>query len=611
MVTPVFSEHEVNPAEFNPAGLVPGPRFFSAAAERLLGLHRIGSIYSGLSKRKSTRAFLDDALDALDISCSVSDHELERIPKQGPVVVISNHPFGAIDGLLLSFVLLRIRPDVKVMANYLLSKVPELQPLFISVDPFGTKNAVKKNVKPMRETIQFLRDGGLVSIFPAGEVSHVHLKQRTITDPEWSMYVGRLVKKTESTVVPVFFEGNNSLIFHLLGLFYPMLRTLMLPREMLRKTHREIVMKIGQPIPPKRLVKISQNEELIRYLRFRTYVLGRQDRKDRPTLHLLSSNKKNRMSTPVISPESPGRMAEELDLLPREQKLIEHGRFSVFHAKSHQIPRIIREIGRLREITFRAEQEGTGRDSDIDRFDMHYTHLVLWDHREQQVIGSYRLGLTDQIFFRYGIRGLYTNSLFDYGVRFLEQIGPAIELGRSFVRREYQKTYQSLMLLWRGIARYVYLNPQYKVLFGPVSISKRYQPVSRHLMASFLRERYQTRELRTLVKPRNPLRGRKTIRPSEVKACVGLFQDLGELSEVISEIEGDRKGVPILLKQYLKLGGLVLGLNVDPHFNDVLDALILVDLTASDRSFVERFLGKEETAFFCRYHQARLMVNDG
>jgi putative hemolysin len=305
-----------------------------------------------------------------------------------------------------------------------------------------------------------------------------------------------------------------------------------------------------------------------------------------------------------LAPEVPRTLLKaEIEALPAEQHLLEGGHFLVRYARAAQIPWCLQEIGRLREKTFRAAGEGTGRAADIDLFDAYYLHLILWDTQAEAIAGSYRMGLADEIVARYGRRGLYTQSLFRYGNRLLECLNPAIELGRSFVRAEYQRSFSALMLLWRGIGRFVLRSPQYAVLFGPVSISNSYAPLSRQLMVDYLSANNVETGLARHVRPRHPFRGMKSSLWDEVEPAD--LKDIEELSRAVAQIERDNKGVPILLKQYLRLGGRLLGFNTDEQFGDALDGLIMVDLRASEPRLLARYvMGEEGAAAFLAWHGA-------
>jgi len=303
----------------------------------------------------------------------------------------------------------------------------------------------------------------------------------------------------------------------------------------------------------------------------------------------------------AVIDEVPGpALKSEIDALPSDQRLVDRGRFQVYCARAGQIPRTLQEIGRLRELTFRAVGEGTGRCFDLDPFDAFYLHLFVWDTHAAAIAGAYRLGLVDEILARHGKGGLYTHSLFKYRTRLLDALNPAIEVGRSFVRAEYQRSFAPLLLLWSGIGRFVERSPQYAVLFGAVSISGRYAPASRRLIVEYLSAYRADTRLTSQVRPRRPFRD--GIRTSTPDGGIPAPRSLEELSQQIAQIEPDRKGVPVLLRQYLQLGGRLLGFNLDRDFADTLDGLIMVDVRQVDGAVLERYMGERGAAAFRAYH---------
>lgn len=301
----------------------------------------------------------------------------------------------------------------------------------------------------------------------------------------------------------------------------------------------------------------------------------------------------------VIDEAPRATLEAEIGALPPDQRLVERGRFHVYCARAGQIPRTLQEIGRLRELTFRAVGEGTGRGTDVDLFDAFYLHLFVWDAHAGSLVGAYRLGLVDEILARHGKRGLYTHSLFKYRTRMLESLSPAIELGRSFVRVEYQRSFAPLLLLWAGIGRFIERSPRYAVLFGPVSISARYAPASRRLIVEYLSAHRADTGLAREVRPRRPFRAGVSAPAPNASAAPGSVE---ELSRRIAEIEPDGKGVPVLLRHYLELGGRLLGFNLDPDFSDTLDGLIMVDLREVEEAVMVRYMGKRGVASFRAYH---------
>ena len=289
----------------------------------------------------------------------------------------------------------------------------------------------------------------------------------------------------------------------------------------------------------------------------------------------------------------------EIDRLPTSQRLIDSGSFQVYWSHATQARGVLQEIGRLRELTFRAVGEGSGKSLDIDSFDAYYLHMFVWDAQASAIVGAYRLGLVRDILSQRGKRGLYTHSLFKYGPRVLDRLRPAIELGRSFVRADYQRSFAPMLLLWRGIARFIDASPQYAVLFGPVSISNRYSRTSRELMAEYLSAHLAEPSMARYVRPRRPFLYQRRL-SSELGSSFP--RSLEELSQMIAQIEPDQKGIPILLRQYLRLGGRIIAFNVDTAFGNVLDGLMVVDLRQLDPAVLERYMGRPAMVAFRAYH---------
>jgi putative hemolysin len=530
-------------------------------------------------------------LQALEIRFETAQADFERIPRQGKTIVVANHPFGIVEGLILAVVLESVRSDYKIVANSMLSGLRGLSQSIIPVNPFETQEANVSNRRPLRACLEWLANSGVLAIFPAGEVAHLQWIEHSITDPAWKPTAARLALKTQSPVVPVFFEGANSLSFHLAGTLHPHLRTISLIREFHKLRGRTIPVRIGQAIPANLLSSYGDPDRATEYLRSRTFFLSNRPRP--ASVHPLPTTQPARVTT--IDPPAPERLlAEEVAALPADCELSRSGDFSVFLASAPQIPRLLPEIGRRRELAFRLVGEGTGKEIDLDRFDNHYYHLFLWNRADSCLAGAYRLALTTEVLERFGIRGLYTSTLFRFHAEFFERLGPAIEMGRSFVSPEYQKSYAPLLLLWKGITRFIERHPEAAVLFGAVSISRDYRAASRRLMATYLSKR-AAHELARLVAPRMPFRSRET---AAIKRLALVAANIEDISLSIADIEPDGKGIPVLVRQYLKAGGKLLAFNVDPQFSDALDALLLADLRSAPPAIIERCLGKADAKTF-------------
>ena len=570
------------------------PAPLESVLERLLVLDRFNQLYEQVRRGPGEHSFAGRFLEAMHVCPAVSEMDLRCVPKDGPVVAVANHPFGLMEGALLAALLGAIRPDVKILANRFLETLAEARKYCIFVDPFGGDRAVRANLGGLKSAIAWLKQGGLLGVFPAGEVAHLDLRERAVIDPEWNHNIARLIRLTGATVLPIFFVGANSALFQLLGFLHPRVRTALLAHELLNKHNRTIELRIGKPIDPAKLLSIRDDVAMIRYLRQRTYLLqNREAPKPAPRF--------------TAEPRTTGvlldLLAAEVSGLGPDRMLVESEQFQVLLGRAGEMPNVLKEIGRLREIAFRQVGEGSGKPVDLDSFDRYYWHLFVWNRAAHEVVSAYRLGPSDEIVPRMGDRGLYTRQLFDWKPSFLDRIHPALELGRSFVRLEYQKTFAPLLLLWRGIGQFLVRHPRYRVLFGPVSISADYTRTSRQLMVKFLNTYYQSSDLAPLVRARNPFRVEPSRQTHELVNTT--VWDIEELSTLIADIEIDRKGVPVLLRQYLKLGGELVAFNVDPNFANALDGLIVVDLHKTDVRVLARYMGAEGAAAFLKQPKSR------
>lgn len=572
--------------------MMPAPGL--SALEKFLFVNPLRQVYSRVRQPESSD-ILEKLLSEMRIQVRVTPEDLVRIPQTGAALVVANHPFGILDGAVLGALLTRIRKDVKMLTNYLVGAVEELRDLCIYLDPFAGASSHRVNASGLRHAVAHLKSGGLLVMFPAGEVSHWQFRHGEVTDPEWSAAAARLVRLTGAPVVPMLFAGRNSVSYHVLGAVHPRLRTIQLPREFLNKAGKEIGLRIGTPVPAEKLCRIHNDLQATNYLRWRTYLLRR--REQAAPLPQPAHRMQN-----VLPPTNREVVIAEIESLGAESELDESRDFRVLVADAGRIPRTMIEIGRQRELAFREAGEGTGNEIDLDRFDTHYKHLILWHKKDAQVAGGYRFASTQEVLATRGLQGLYTTTLFWIDPILFERTGPALELGRSFIRCEYQKQYAALLMLWRGIARYLARHPETAVLFGPVSVSSTYNRTSRELLFQFFQSQ-RGNPLSQWIRPKRPFRSRPL--PDWQLRAIRYLLDVEEMSSSISEIESDGKGVPVLMRQYLKIGGELLAFNVDKNFSDVLDGLILVDLRKTDPARLETYMGREGVASFLDYHASK------
>ncbi len=560
-----------------PSNRLPAP--FASAVNRFLKIDELERLYE---RSRSDKPLAGEMLRELNVTVQVSGKDVARIPKKGAVIAVSNHPFGLLDGVILTDLLTNIRSDVRILTNGMLGQVAELAKVCIFIDPFDRPENRTANGRALREALTHVRRGGMLLIFPAGEVSHFDPKGGAIRDPEWRETAARLVRMTKARVVPIFVRGTNSLPFQVLGMVHPRLRTAALPGEFLNKRGQAVEVRIGNVIEPTRMEAFATEAEAIGYLRRRSEWLARRGERE-PRRHARFAE--------VAAPEGAECLRAEVERLPALCRVGSAGELEVYAAEAQQIPRVLREIGRLREVTFRAVVEGTGRALDLDRFDQYYLHVFVWHRERGEVVGAYRVGDVPRILLRYGVEGLYTNTQFRYDSRFFRRLGPALELGRSFVRAEYQRQFLPLALLWRGICGWIARRPEYATLIGAVSVSGQYSRSSRELIAAYFEGRRQAGD----VKPRRPLRGKV--------AAGAMPQGIEELSDWVSDVETDGKGLPILVKQYVKLGGQILTFSVDPDFGNTLDGFVKMDLRFAPAEALGKYMGKEGAAAFFAWHR--------
>ena len=536
----------------------------------------------------------------------------DALPASGPLVVVANHPSGGLDGLAAISLIRRARRDLKVLANSELRQLEGLAPLVIPLDPFGSKAARQANSSSLRAAMRWVKGGGALLIFPAGEVSHFSLRRFSITDSDWHTTAARIVRHAGAAVSPMYFAGRNSVLFQIAGLVHPMLRTLLLPSELARREGSLLDVRFGAALAPKAFAAHKTDAELIEHLRIKTYLLANarasapSPGQQHPAAAVGAAEE--RALAPIIDAVPAEVLAAEIASLPTSMTLLTSGDQQVICAPAKSIPNALRELGRLREVSFRAVGEGTGRSADLDSFDDYYEHLFVWSRSRREIIGAYRLGRVDQIRRRLGTAGLYSATLFDFREPFLTLLGSALELGRSFVRIEHQRSFAALLLLWKGIGEYIGRYPRYARLIGPVSISDSYSSVSKELLVRFLKARNFDYFGAALVKPRSPFRPGKALRSLGLN--IARLEDLDALSMRVADLEADRKGVPVLLRQYLKLGGRLLGFNVDAHFNDAIDCLLVIDLRHTDVRMLRKYMSNEALARFAGAHRKHLALDD-
>lgn len=535
----------------------------------LLGITRVNKLYSRISQHYG-RDFSSALLADLQIKYEILPKELEYIPQEGPFIVVSNHPYGAIDGVVLIDIFSAARPDTKFLTNFVLSLIPNLKDFFYPVNPFTEKPGLAPSFSGLRMATETLKSGGALCLFPAGEVATTY-GTSIVQDKEWQPSILKLIKNAEVQVLPVYVHGTNSRFFHWLGKIHPILRTLRLPCEMLNKRGQTVQVRIGKPITVNELAEYKDIKQLGGYLRSRVYALE-------GNVLLKVIHPEEVYSTPIALPRNRRALIKEINSLPKDKHLFTTGNYSCFLTDSKSIPLTMYELGRKREEAFRAVGEGTKTPLDIDIYDEYYQHLILWDKQKGKIVGAYRLGYGDQILKTKGIKGFYTRSLFDYDPEFHQYLSKSIELGRSFVTLEYQKEALPLMLLIKGLLYSVLNKPDVRYLIGPVSISSWYPKFYRSLMIEYLKKNHSVENLDKMMKPKNPFFPNFHRCNPDMLLSGSRVDSVEKFDRYLLKLSDGEYRLPTLVKKYLKINARIISFNVDPDFNYCVDGLVFMDI---------------------------------
>jgi putative hemolysin len=545
--------------------------------------------------------FLDSILDEFKIKFEIPEEDLKRLPKEGAYITVSNHPLGGIDGILLLKLMLEQRDDFKIIANFLLHRIAPLKPYIMPVNPFEDRKDVKSSIAGFKNSILHLRDGHPLGLFPAGEVS-TYKDGKLVVDKPWEEAAMKLVKKAEVPVVPIYFHAKNSNLFYQLSKISDTFRTAKLPSEVLTQKRRIIKVRIGKPISVNDQKEHTSLDGFSEFLRRKTYMLSNTFENKSKILDNISSTLKTpKVPKNIVTPVDNSLMIKEVDALrENDSRLLQSKNYEVFLAQADKMPNMLREIGRLREITFREVGEGTNEAIDLDVFDNYYHHMFLWDNDKKVLAGAYRMGLGSKIFERYGIDGFYLQNLFRFEPELYKMMSQSIEMGRAFIIKEYQQKPMPLFLLWKGIVHTTLRFPEHKYLIGGVSISNQFSNFSKSLMVEFMKSHYYDPYIAQYVYPKKEFKVKlkdadKDFVFDEAAA------DLNKFDKFIDEIEPGALRLPVLLKKYIKQNARLVAFNVDPLFNNSVDGLMYIkiaDLPESTvRPVMEEFQAELESKF--------------
>jgi putative hemolysin len=537
------------------------------------------------------QGFSERLARALRLRVDLPAAELERLPKQGPMLLVCNRPYGLLEACALWPLLRERRADLLVLEDALMEAGGE--PATLAPGGYFERLAAAE---------RHLAGGGAVLAMVGRALGRGRLDGAA--DKAEARSLARLARHASAGVQVIHLSGGRRRRWlRAFGLDKPGLRRLALSPAFGGLGPR-LEARLGTVLQPQRLQAMPQEADAGELLALRIWLLAHRGR-----LVAASSSWSRRLrlwrQRPLASPLPPDLLERELEALPEESKLAVSGDLECWVAEAGQIPSLLREIGRLREETFRAVGEGTGQPVDLDRFDQHYNHLFLWHRRQRRLVGAYRFTPMDRALGLHGLEGLYTHTLLRFKPELINELDPALELGRSFVVPDFQRSYAPLLLLWKGLGGWVAAHPRYRRLFGVVSMSAEYQPLSRELVASFIKQHLYRGDLARLTRPRRPY-GPAYAESKHDPLTWRLGARMEEMSDWVAELEPDGKGVPVLFRQYAKLGGVFFGFNLDPAFGDALDGLVSVDLLKTDERMLARTMGADAAARFLDWHQAKV-----
>ena len=552
---------------------------------RVLRISALNRIYNK-NKNKSDLDFLNGVLDDCEIKFEIPEEDLKRIPKEGPFITISNHPLGGVDRILLLKLLLEKRADYKIIANFLLHRIEPLKPYVMPVNPFENRKDAKSSVAGIKNALLHLKEGKPLGIFPAGEVS-TYKDGKLNVDKPWEEGAVRLIKKANVPIIPIYFHAKNSRLFYLLSKVSDTLRTAKLPSEVISQGGRVIKVRIGKPISVKDQAEFKEIPAFYEFIRKKTYMLANPFEKAHKLISTQNLKIPKKPAKKIVSQRSVDLFVKEVEALRKAKgRLLESKNYEVFFANPKDIPNLLHEIGRLREITFREVGEGTNKSIDLDKYDKYYYHMFLWDREANCLAGAYRMGLGNEIYKKYGINGFYVQTLFRIEPELHQMMENTIEMGRAFIIGEYQQKPMPLFLLWKGIVHVTLRYPEHKYLMGGVSISNQFSDFSKSLMIEFMKSHYYDPYIAQYIYPKKEYKvklkdGDKDFVFDATKA------DMQKFDKVIDEIEPGALRIPVLIKKYVKQNARLVAFNVDPKFNNAVDGLMYIKVADIPESTVK------------------------
>lgn len=515
---------------------------------------------------------LDHLIAFYGLNIIINDNELKNIPQNTPYIVIANHPHGDADDLILQKIFESRAESFRIFGNLQDAIEPEKY-----LHQLGEKNDLSRN--EYISAYEHINAGKCLGMFPSMGRSVLQLPNMNISDKKWDISALKFLHENRITIVPVYIQANKNLINNG-SLIQKGKRTGFAMRE--NGKNADIKVRIGSAISEHEIAAFDSANKMGRYCRAKVYCLGS------------ALEVKNFFRVPQFIQKEAEKIIEPVDveLIKNEIKFLNHRlcytlqNYSIYIARAAEMPSIVKEIGRLRELTFREIGEGTNKSFDLDEYDLYYYHMFLWDNEKEQIAGSYRLGKGKEIFEVYGKKGFYTSTLFKFKNEFNGILAQTIELGRSFVVKEYQNKRLPLFMLWKGIMYFILMNPDHRYLLGPVSISNFYSHASKGLIVSFIKKYHFDHKMAEYVKPKKKFKIKvKTLDHESLLESAG--ENIYKMDKIISDIEPSNNTIPVLLKKYIKQNANIIGFNIDPKFNDALDGLMILDINNAPEETLE------------------------
>ncbi len=575
-------------------GKVRLPQWLANMGERALGLDYLNEAHRNIESdwaQGDENNFFALACKHFNLQYDLNEGALDHIPKQGACVIVANHPHGLSDGIMFGDIAMKVRSDIRIVVNEFLEAIDGMRPYTISVDVYGGDKAKRANMSAMRDLIKWLRAGHCVLVFPSGSVSTYSRGDKCVIEDPWQTNMISVIRKTNAQVVPLHISGRTSPFFQFISRIHKPVRGNFLPREISRDGRTRHDIRIGATISPTMHDTYSSDESLTDYLKLRTLLLAYSTKADSHDMQSRSSQ-----FSELAEDIAQQSLYEEISKLPEDALYYEGSStgLQIYVAQADEIPLVMQQIAIERERTFRAVGEGTGDSFDRDEYDEYYHHLFMWDSKKQRLAGAYRMGLTDKILEKHGIKGIYNGQFFRFDEKMQPVLAQGIEMGRAFLTADYQGLAASLDTLWMGIGRYALRHPQYRYLYGTVSISPEYSLCARALMHSYLQVHEMQEEYAPHVSALYPPRQERLL-PSEEAMLKTTITDMKQLTKLISDMEGKDVAVPILLKHYMRLAGKMLSFGIDESFGNTLDCLVLVDLEKTPARILRRYQGLTNT----------------